>query len=1146
MKITKFNKAAVATFLLTLLLVAITMAAAPFAEIVKKHPSVLFLGDKAEGDKPMHLRTWQDWLESGFEVDVRNVDAVKGLEDLKSFNAVVINFLPQVDSRNNVNEEQVVMEKALNAYLHAGGGVVVFCGGGQWQLMVPALNHLLKPYGAHVSDEQVVDRQHVVRYVRDGTLRVNYTTQIEPSPMTEGISRVGYIGQAIRADVIKMMMPVAMSDSNVWHVVVRGEKTACSTSARKEGSSSELKSTPGTYSESPVLAAWRQVGKGRLFLFPHNVASTVTSPEVFENIMWNKNDRQEVDGLQNRSFIMQTVAWATEPSFDAGFGGFKTDRNLIPNEDAILQASDRIRWAGAARGKALAPELGKFKGLIGAQSVYSGEKSSVKDMCQAARKAGLSFLAFTEKLEMMDATKWEKLQDECAACSDDQFLALPGLLGLDKMGNTWFGLGHASFPKPEAITPDGKRIDNVYQFWARSFGGRLTGFAYAGRNPNPWYEMKQTAAFSVFTRQGDRMVDDSVKDYFQSCYDMENYLPFSFTLLRTPRDLEQAAEGMVNVFGGRTLKDLTAYVQGKEQYTSNLFWETPHPWYLTDGLRLEYNGSINPGNFAIKEEQENIFRYGFKLSDLKKGDHVRLMDGPTVYREWLAEGDEMEIERTWPHEQVRAFVIQVLRNGKTVLLSSPMVLNYGRRFNQCGDRQNTIPFNYEPDDKGDWYVTGIPLHCFYRSWPPNVLVYGTFPQWLAGAIGVEVTPIMYVGWATAPEIPFESQRRESSVSLASYHRHRLSCPGVIIVDENCHRVYPNGGSHTGDCTPPKITEPLQLFNMTARHYGIYGMIGQLNGQLVESKVTALQDVSLRNQAENISVSRSEFIVQTNAAQKMEISLDGKVENYPMVVAADDAERGKFRSAPFVLGDYIGSYPLGLAKGGAQYAVSGDLNAVVSKGTVLSSSVNLKVPNAWKQGQTFEYSIFYTTGGSIPDRPSSDYQKITHFLGFGGSFPAIRNLSGGKLRSTPVMATIETTPESVVKFKTVKNTEDPIGLTVRLFGLNPNWQAVYRLDGSEKWRFFGELDGYFYFNLYTRLAEHAVKAGHPVLADRNEVRIKLDDSKGEQRTFEVYNPLDTPMVVTLRSNPEFYGIWSKEVQLSPHESQVVTVESDAVN
>lgn len=1120
------------TCLLALLAVVLIATAAPAAD---PRPAVLFVGVDPTG-----VRTWDDWLASGYEVDARPISEIKSVADLKPFNVVVIADLPAVDGEGNVDKAQPAFEQALAAFLEQGGGLLAFCTGSGFANTTTSLSHLLRPYGAFVPEEQVTDPQHIFGTIGEYTTGTS-TTQIEPGPMTKGVSRIGYLGEASRADCIEMMMPVVITDKAAWHVAVRGEQTAYSAEGKKAGAGPELKDTPATYPEFPILAAWREVGKGRMFVFPCNPSFTTGSPEVFLNVLWDKDDQVKPGAMQDRTLIMNAVRWAAEPTLGRGaLGGFLTDRKFHPDQRAILNENPQpVDWSKIGSGDNLAPKLGSQRGLIGAQSTYSGGGSTVAQLCAAAKAAGLQFLGFTEKLENLDAAKWEQLKADCAAQSDDKFLALPGLLGLDTQGNTWFGLGWVSFPAPPGLTADLKRIDNTYFMFARVFKGRLWGFARVGTNPCPWFEMKQAQAFAVYTGEPGQPLDNMEETYLQSCNDMENYIPASVTLLDSPDSLAEAARGTVNVFAGASAKALQDYARGEGAYQTDLYWADPQQWYLSRGPQLVYHGGYNLGNLDTDEEKQNLFRYGFKLSGLQAGDRILLFDGAKPFREWRVAADTFSVERTWPQEQVRQFTVRVKRGEQTLLVSAPVTTHYGRRFMQCGDRQNTLPFNYQPDQNGNYYVSGIPVGAHYRGWTPHTLVYGNFKIWLTGAVAVEYQPPMYMSFWTSPEVTFAGNRQEPGSALSAYEHPRLSCPGIIIVDSNADRVYPPGKSHWGDCMPPQLTEPTQLFRLDQRRYGIYGMLDQANGQYVESKLTALADVALQPGNTSVMVSRISFPMKPNVPRYAELSVSGKAEQYDFRQQPNVSRADKLAA-----GDYLGMYPHGLTGGGAQYAVAGKLSSYLftPKQTDMVGMVNLEVPNQWKQGDQFDYKMLFTTGGSTPTQDASTYAKVVAFLGLKDSkFPAITKLEGGTLLPEPVLATVQVKPDSVVTLDTKLNAADPLGLPIRFRGFEPNWQVVYLLNGSKTWRYCGQLDGDFYFHLYTNLDAYHVIAGHPLLADRTDVRIILDDPNGKQSAFEVFNPTGEAVTVNLRTNPAFLPAQTLKLTLEAYESKHVELK-----
>ncbi|HEY3417036.1 MAG TPA: hypothetical protein VGM23_09155, partial [Armatimonadota bacterium] len=601
------------------LLLAICMT----AWAAEKRPAVLFVNVV-----PTQLRTWEDWLASGFEVDARDISAIKSVADLKPFNVVFIMDLPVVDGEGQPHKAQPAFEKALDDFLQQGGGVIVAPPGSGFANVTQAANHLLKPYGARIPEEQITDPQHIFGTV-GGSMPGCFTTRIEAAPMTKGVTRLGYLGVATRADCIETTMPVVFTDQAAWKVAVRGEESAYSAEGKNPGSTADLKDTPASYAASPVLAAYREVGRGRLFVCPITPAVTVSTPEVFLNVLWNPRDQTEPEALQDRTLFQQAVRWAAEPTLAGNaFGGYLADRNFHYDEKAILQGLKApIDWSKIGAVDKLAPKLNAQRGLVGAQSTYSGGAHTVAELCQAAKAAGLQFLGFTEKLEMLTPATWEKLKADCATQSDANFLALPGLIGLDKEGNTWFGLGWITFPAAPALTTDSKRIDNTYYLFDRVFKGRLYGFARVGRNPNPWFEMKQASAFAVYTQEPGQPLDNMEAEYLKSCTDMENYIPLSVTLLTTPQAVGASARGVLNVFTGPSVKALEDYARGEGSYQGGLYWPSPHAWYLTRGPQLVYHGGYNLGNLDVDEEKENLYRYGFKLAGLQPGDRVVLYDG---------------------------------------------------------------------------------------------------------------------------------------------------------------------------------------------------------------------------------------------------------------------------------------------------------------------------------------------------------------------------------------------------------------------------------------------------------------------------------------------------------------------------------------
>ncbi|MFW6059149.1 MAG: hypothetical protein ACODAQ_03155, partial [Phycisphaeraceae bacterium] len=869
---------------LILSLVAVLAAGAFNPAVAEDRPSVLFVGS-SKGNAPRDIREWDQWLDTGFEIDARDIGAIKSVADLEPFNVVIVTRVPQFSADGEPRPELETFWDILDEYMRAGGGVFTMWGGSRWEQQSRPLKHWLERYGASIPlpEEQVTDPEHVFGNVGRAGIGC-YTTRVIEAPMTEGIEVIGYLGDLNGHE--RMTMPLVIEDESAWRVAVRGEQSAYSALPKmSRGKPQGVGDEPAAYDSAPPLAAYRSVGEGRFFAFPQNIAPTITSPAVFNGALWDKPGTTPAGPVQNREFIHQTLRWLAEPTLgDAGrFGGYETPRDFNPTQSAILDADvQAIDWSSAPP----VSEMDRYRmrghqrGLIGAQSTFSGGEHTVAKLCAAAREAGLQFLGFTERMSVLDAESWRKLKEACQRESSESFTALPGMIGQDRVGNTWFALGYADYPQPPGVTPQGDRVDSTLHFWAQSFGKRFVGFADVASNPNPWYEMKHSSAFAVYTMRGSAQHNDTAEhEYLRASYNQDIYVPTRITIIDSLEDVRERADGMVNVFGAEQPSDLTVYARGDAPYDRQPNKTYNKRWYLTAGPQLAYHGGRNLGNLATDPAKQNRYRYGFKLTNLQSGDRILLMDGPEVFREWRADSDTFATQHTWPHDQSRSFVLRVKRGGETVMLSAPVTVHYGRRFQMVGDRQNTLPYNYQPDAEGDFYVTGGPLGPRYKGWAPNTLIYGNFKQWLSGAVGVEHTPRMYAGFQTAPRIRFDHPKADQGDGrdMASHQIHRLSCPGVVVVDEVAHRHYPGSSKHPGGA-PPLRTKPLELYQFDQRRYGIYGMLDQRNAQYIESEILALRDVSLRGS--NVRVSAYTRSIEPESSMYVETRAGGAVKRYP--------------------------------------------------------------------------------------------------------------------------------------------------------------------------------------------------------------------------------------------------------------------------
>ena len=160
------------------------------------------------------------------------------------------------------------------------------------------------------------------------------------------------------------------------------------------------------------------------------------------------------------------------------------------------------------------------------------------------------------------------------------------------------------------------------------------------------------------------------------------------------------------------------------------------------------------------------------------------------------------------------------------------------------------------------------------------------------------------------------------------------------------------------------------------------MVGQLNGQLVESRISILQDVKLKTGRTTVRVSGDNYAIRETRTPLWKAACVEKSHAIPFPKNSD-----------------------GMSPSGSSRAITSEHTPSATPGAVRNmpspriswagyrqthrSGFYLKLPEELTEGATFDYAILYTTGGSLPHRPASDYQKIRSFLGFTGAISRAR-------------------------------------------------------------------------------------------------------------------------------------------------------------
>lgn len=578
-------------------------------------PAVLFSRGVHAGyaARPLH--------EQGLEIDVAAAGQLPAKLATGKYNVVVVSTMNDTD------------RKAVDDFLAAGGGVFVCNPENYWSDATwGPTNEWLAQRGARPRWELLedTDPNNVVRDLMG--CRLSYSTSVMP-PVNQDVRGVLTL---IWASTTGIEPPMSLDFSPDWTVVVRG--------AQSMQGKAEVRNDPPLQpwvpkelaAPAPPLMGVRQVGAGRLAVVGIRSHWLFTSPPncptVLAMLSQGAGDKPS-DWLR---VFANTFRWLAEPSLQAGRGGATTPPEVLNPPVQVWPKAPLLDWSKQAP---LQDQL-QTTGLIGARTALSSGTGTVAEYVQAAKAAGLQFLVFLEDSLKMDQARWDQLVEQCKAASDDTFLAVPGLTYEDAQGNHHYVFADdVKFPKPSMLLPDGRLATNQ-SYRTRAFFDydneylqqkAIRGFWNHRANMLPPADYKLYNSFPVFSFEDGKPIDDALLDYLylQGIGGCQNAVALEF--MTSPAQVaRRAAEGW-RVVCHRPLKALNgawhhgawSFSGSGSQYLTNgpqiLVWESPNrlceprgEWWRPDiwqyRLRLRVASDVGLKTVTIHDGDREVFR----------------------------------------------------------------------------------------------------------------------------------------------------------------------------------------------------------------------------------------------------------------------------------------------------------------------------------------------------------------------------------------------------------------------------------------------------------------------------------------------------------------------------------------------------------
>ena len=600
---------------------------------------------------------------------------------------------------------------ALERFVSEGGGLFVLLQAERYPNSEDEhyFNLLLEGFGCRFIHEGVYDPEHT--FMSPATLTIPsweyfHTTNITPHPVTAQVRRL-YLPklQGNRPGV------PAFELEDPWTTVVAGEQTARSFVQNPLDNAFDTTQS-GSYDSAPPVAAVRDFGKGRVFVYaaPDRHVFGNFGNRLWPHITETDGDAEHGKPSDGNRLVINALQWLGQPSLNIpGFGTYGD----VPPEPVDFPASvswDKYEFAPIAPGADPDrypdgvpmdfPEAAVgIKGVIGAHTSLSDGEGTVADYVAAAKAAGLRFIVFAEPLELLEPEELEELKKECAAASEDpDFVACPGVEYTDVLGNRWVAWGSKVIYPPATFEYrdrsytlwDGERIwlTGRYEDLCGHRPNALLDYGSLERAPADRTNMWWFYRLIPFAYDGGEQIADNFGQWLFSLRDLRWMDLASFTRMRSPSEVPQAAQTCVTVL--RNVAQARKWLDSR----CSTYNHAAKPYVTQGPLILFWEGINTQMELPVAETRGcQRVRMKFDVASDNGIREVKVHDADFgVVRRFLGHGAE-RLTRQFElvHGQQHFLTLEVIdTQGLRAISRYIFVFCYKSGLYRCGDNLNTL------------------------------------------------------------------------------------------------------------------------------------------------------------------------------------------------------------------------------------------------------------------------------------------------------------------------------------------------------------------------------------------------------------------------------------------------------------------------
>ena len=1141
------------------LLIALLFSITPVRADDAARPAVLICSPRGAWGAHVDVDWLRDLHAAGFEPDYLDAYTDFTWDRIRQYHCLVIYGCPAADARKAFGfpergPRQQEYVETIERFLEAGGGVFMMADTDNADQHVKPL---IEPWGARLPLETYVEDDESKTALMPRMRGYEYLVlvdQVRRSPITEGVRNL-WLPYGPRYNS-SWTAPIAVSDD--WEVVVKGSKTSRSAPVDTAASSYAMPAPPDALVRpggvpEPDLVALREYGNGRIVLLCQAPAFTIG-----QGTQWLYNRRSLSKGLNEipsdfERLVMNAFRWLSAPARKSDtLGGYRADANrfLPPNlQPGVKEEFERVFWSEEELDLHRPPAAGRvYRGLIGAQSAAGGGEGTVQEYAEAAREAGLDFVAFMEAFAHLTEESFEALNAACREASGDDLLMLPGYKIDTNVGNHMFFTGYdLPWPRDDVLVgPDRKILmiqfqdetgafvkgPNTFLQWVlyehnRSKAHMVGVFDFDDPRAMQVADLKLTSAVAVKTYRGGELVDERTDEYLVSLAGTLPSLPVAVNEVRSPAELiAEARSGHALTFAqGTSLETLPRQaLHWNSQYDGmNVFasdgpiiraWPQCYRAYTYGAESFAVDYELMPSDLHVTSE--------VGLAEIK------VMNADRMIRRFLPQGAKefrQVLHLPGNVQQNLAVIARDTAGGEAVSFARRCWKPGSMSIAFCGDHVNDCGRQYLARGMGIFQTHRFPLFPGGYTWDggprgvrPVVRLSQNLPQ-VVSDLGEEGGN----GFNNLPILEFTD---DQAIVARSVQRE--------VYDPIIPHI--NAWYTSGPKDPSKLIESVRRYT-------------EFNRPLVGPNPAGWAAQSVRSGAVVANYVNTIRFKQEQVLSKLQLLRSNWYKDIPAIFVAghNDTHRsyylgdgGSGMSIPIATGDWFGFYAKE-AYNQVLFINRGDPIIVRVSGGHDSFYIAVLADvegKTMKAGDEFRFRLFSVSDAldasvSGPRR----FKRVRRYL----DQPEGMELVSGERQSTVGFVQVHAASADRPVAVRVPRPTEPIGVTLplRVSGLNPRWSAgLFQLegyttgfytDGRDVYTTLGfDFDGRVYASLYPDQVDMThVRIGHPVVCDQPELILEVmprtREGGGYHWRVAVNNPTDQAITTDFRKGMDLPGL-----------------------